>query len=138
MVNTGRLYFIEEMFDLNHMSVQDKPDYLYYVDKVNEGYLDPGADPKQSKYTDSRGLPIAPKSYKDLYTRGNDPSVKMWVNAGEAEWTGLIGRQSFIHDLSKRQLRDMGILQCEQNPDGKLLVNMRTIFGALQQAVRAG
>ena len=22
----------------------------------------------------------------------------------------------------------MGILQCEQNPDGKLLVNMRTIF----------
>ena len=37
LVNTGRLYFIEEMFDLNHMSVQDKPDYLYYVDKVNEG-----------------------------------------------------------------------------------------------------
>jgi hypothetical protein len=128
MVNTGRLYFIEEMFDLNHMSEQEKPDYLYYVDKVNEGYIDPGADPKQSKYTDSRGLPIAPKSYKDLYTRGNDPSVKMWVNAGEAEWTGLIGRQSFIHDLSKNKLRDMGILQCEQNPDGKLLVNMRTIF----------
>ena len=68
MVNTGRLYFIEEMFDLNHMSELEKPDYLYYVDKVNEGYIDPRADPKQSKYIDSRGLPIAPKSYKDLYT----------------------------------------------------------------------
>ena len=52
----------------------------------------------------------------------------MWVDAGELEWTGLIGRQSFIHDLSKRQLKDMGILQCEANPNGKLLVNMRTIF----------
>ena len=78
-------------------SEPEKPDYLYYVDKVNGGYIDPGADPKQSKYIASRGLPIAPKSYKDLYTRGNDPSVKMWVNAGETEWTGLIGRQSFIH-----------------------------------------
>jgi hypothetical protein len=43
--SAGRLYFIEEMFDLNHMSEQEKPDYLYYVDKVNEGYIDPGADP---------------------------------------------------------------------------------------------
>jgi hypothetical protein len=43
-----------------------------------------------------------------------------------AEVTHL--RQSFIHDLSKRKLRDMGILQCGQNLDGKLLVNMGTIF----------
>ena len=112
MVNTGRLYFIEDMFDINYTvkSEHTKPDYLFYVDKINEGYIDPGADPKQSKYTDSRGLPIAPKSYKDLYSRGNDPSIKMWVDAGEAEWTGLIGRQSFVHDLTKKKLRDKDVL----------------------------
>eukprot|EP01047_Picozoa_sp_COSAG01_P021872 COSAG01_NODE_1282_length_10921_cov_8.334319_2_plen_100_part_00 len=87
----------------------EKPDYLYYVDKVNEGYIDPGADPKQSKYTDSRGLPIAPKSYKDLYTRGNDPPLKMWVNAsGDASRNFIYTKYARHKDVVTQRQGDVG------------------------------
>jgi hypothetical protein len=79
------------MYD-NYTGFPDQYEEMYYIDKVQEGKLEPGADPKQSKYTDDRGLPIAPRSYKDLFTRRKDPSVDMWVNAGEKEWSGLVGR----------------------------------------------
>ena len=83
---------MEEMYDEFNL-VPDDPDtinWLYYVDRVEES-LEPGKDPKKSKYIDPvTGLPIAPKSYKDLLSRGDDPSVQMWLDAGETEWAGLI------------------------------------------------
>ena len=41
--------------------------------------------------------PTDAKAIKDLNdhlspSRGNDPSVQMWVQAAEKEWAGLVGR----------------------------------------------
>jgi hypothetical protein len=74
---------------------QEKPDYLYYVDKVNEGYIDPGADPKQSKYIDSRGLPIAPKSYKDLYTEDAGNAQMSLMGTAVGRDTGKADRDAY-------------------------------------------
>ena len=82
--STGKLYYTPEKFEFQLVpNDQQTTDWLYYVDKVEES-LEPGRDPKKSKYIDpTSGLPIAPKSYKDLLSRGNDPSVQMWLKAGE-------------------------------------------------------
>ena len=127
--STGKRYYTPEKFEFQLVpNDQQTTDWLYYVDKVEES-LEPGRDPKKTKYIDpTSGLPIAPKSYKDLLSRGNDPSVQMWLKAGEEEWAGLVGRDCFIHDVSRTWLIKKGILECEENPKGKQLINMRMLF----------
>ena len=64
-----------------------------------------------------------------MESRGNDPSVSMWVQAGEKEWSGIVGRNCFLHDLTKADLVRKGVLP------KKRIVGMRMLWvgGKLSQ-----
>ena len=83
------------------MNKIDQYDVLFYLDEVPEESPE-AAVQRASKYLDERGIPIPPKNQKDLESRGNDPSVSMWIQAGEKEWSGIVGRNCFLHDLRQQ------------------------------------
>jgi hypothetical protein len=55
---------------------------------------------------DERGIPIAPKSMKELETWGD---TQVWDDAINKEWDGLNDRGCFEHDLTRAELRKRGI-----------------------------
>jgi hypothetical protein len=109
--------------DINNVEDIGNYDFLYYVDEIIPE-TPRGARANLSKYVDNNGIPIPPKNYADLASRGDDPSVEMWMKAGDSEWTGLVGRKCFLHNQSKTDLVRRGVLP------GKRLVGMRMLFDA--------
>ena len=111
----------------------DKYDVLFYLDKV------PGENPttalqKASKYLDQRGIPIPPKNQKDLASRGNDPSVSMWVQAAEKEWSGIVGRNCFLHDMTRDDLVRRGVLPKKRIVGMRMLYDSKTKSGVFERA----
>ncbi len=67
-----------------------------------------------------------------MESRGDDPSVSMWIQAGEKEWSGIVGRNCFLHDLTKADLVRRGVL-----PKKRIVVIIIVIIVAVSHSVKS-
>ena len=72
----------------------------------------------------STGLPIPPKSMKELDTWPDGTIKDLWDEAGFKEWMGLNGRDCFRHDVTEEVLKAEGLI-----PKHKI-VGMRMLYDA--------
>ena len=99
----------------------DGPDWVNWTAVANQ------AKKLAGQPTDDRGMPIAPKSMKELESWAD---TTLWDEAISKEWDGLNDRGCFEHDLT---LKDARQRHSKLNGDAKFkIVGMRMLLARLR------
>lgn len=107
----------------------------YAADKTSTKTWDDIENEFDEKMVDSvTGLPIPPKSSKELDSWPDGSMKRLWTAAEFKEWMGLNSRGCFEHDVSHTELRQRGIIPKHKIVGMRMLYDTKTRDGVFDKA----
>ena len=121
---------IDEWKDIDH-----ELRILYAADKTSVKTWDDIENEFDEKMVDSTtGLPIPPKSSKELNAWPDGSMKRLWTAAEFKEWMGLNSRGCFEHDVSHSELLRRGIVPKHKIVGMRMLYDTKTRDGVTNRA----